>query len=115
MIIGASANRAKYGNIALRAFVKAGHLVFPVNPHAEHIEGLAVYRSIADVPGPIDHAVLYLPEVAGLAALDALAARGDVAEVWLSPGADSDAVVARGAALGLSTVQACAIMAQGGD
>lgn len=114
MIIGASENRAKFGNIALRTFVKAGHEVFPVNPHAARIEGLEVFRAIADVPGPIDQAVLYVPEAAGLAALDALAARGDVAEVWLSPGADSDAVVARGESLGLRTVQACAIVAQGG-
>ena len=31
-IIGASADRSKFGNIAVRAFVRQGFTVYPVNP-----------------------------------------------------------------------------------
>ncbi len=89
--------------------------MLPVNPKAQPIEGLRTYASVAEVPGPIDRAVLYLHETAAISALQALATRADVAEVWLSPGADSPAVVAEAERLGLAFVQACAIVAAGVD
>ena len=39
-VIGASTNRAKYGNRAVRAFRQRGYTVWPVNPHETTIEGL---------------------------------------------------------------------------
>ena len=113
MIIGASRHRNKYGNKAVRAYQQQGHDVLPVNPHAEAIEGIAVHASIADVPEPIDRAALYLPEQQGLEAVEALAARGDVGEVYLNPGADAPNVVRKAEALGLNVRTACAIVAIG--
>lgn len=110
MIIGASADRSKFGNKAVRAHLAAGDTVLPVNPAGGEIEGLRVSKTIAEAPGPIERAVLYVREPQGLEAVAALAARGDVTEVWLSPGADSDAVVARAEALKLNPVQACSIV-----
>ena len=49
-ILGASANRAKFGNKAVRAYRSQGYDVFPVHPSADVIEGLPVFRSVADVP-----------------------------------------------------------------
>ena len=49
-ILGASADRAKFGNKAVRAFVQRGYAVFPVNPRGGTIEGLAVYRSTGGDP-----------------------------------------------------------------
>ena len=39
---------------AVRAFKRQGYDVRPVHPTETTIEGLPVYRSIGDVPGPID-------------------------------------------------------------
>ena len=39
-IIGASKDRAKFGNKAVRAYKQNDHVVFPVNPHDREIEGL---------------------------------------------------------------------------
>lgn len=113
MVIGASTNREKYGNKAVRAFLQQGATVFPVNPRADEIEGLTCYRSIADVPGPVDRATVYLPPALGVAAMHELALRGDVAEVWLNPGADSPAVIAAAKSAGLTVIQACSIVAIG--
>jgi predicted CoA-binding protein len=113
MIIGASANRAKFGNKAVRAFLRQGHDVLPVNPHESRIEGLRVYRDVADVPGPIDRASFYVPPEVGLTIIGSLAARGDVAEVWLNPGAESTQLVQRATALGLPPIIACSIVAIG--
>lgn len=111
-VIGASSNRGKYGNKALRAFAKQGYTVLPINPHEAEIEGHKTYASVLDVPGPIDMATVYVPGDVGLRIMDDLAKKG-VSEVWLNPGADEDAVVARARALGLKTVQACSIIGIG--
>jgi predicted CoA-binding protein len=113
MIIGASTNREKYGNMAVRAFLRQGHEVFPVNPRADEIEGLKCYPDIADVPGPIDRASLYLPPKLGLDAVRELAARGDVEELWVNPGAESDELIAEAKRLGFDPIQACSIVAIG--
>src|SRR6185369_14324222 len=92
-IIGASNDRNKYGNKALRAFVQQGYTVYPVNPKETEIEGLPVFKSIGDVPGRPDMVSVYVhPEVL-LALLPEIAAKG-CDELWLNPGAESDEVIA---------------------
>ncbi len=39
-VIGASSDRNKYGNKAVRAFRQQGYEVFPINPNEERVEGL---------------------------------------------------------------------------
>lgn len=113
MIIGASTNRQKYGNKAVRAFARQGHEVLPVNPRADMIEGVRCYHQIAEVPGPIDRASLYLPPELGIVAVRELAARADVAELWINPGAESPELLEEARRLGLDPIQACSIVAIG--
>jgi predicted CoA-binding protein len=42
-VVGASANRAKFGNKALRAFQAEGYRVVPINPNEREVEGLRTY------------------------------------------------------------------------
>jgi uncharacterized protein len=111
-VIGASADRHKYGNKAMRAYLQQGYTVIPINPHEAEIEGHRAYASVLDVPGEIDMATLYVPAPSGLRVVDELARKG-VGEVWLNPGADDDEVVARARELGLNIIQACSIIAIG--
>jgi len=111
-VIGASTDRRKFGNKAVRAFLRQGFDVVPVNPHATTIEGLQVYRSVLEVPGPIDMATVYLPPETGLAVIEEIARKG-IPEVWLNPGAESPALVAAARALGLSPIEACSIVGIG--
>ena len=114
-ILGASADRAKFGNKAVRAFVERGYTVFPVNPRGGTIEGLTVYRSLAEVPaGRLNRISLYLPPELSLKVLPEIAARG-CDELWLNPGSESPAVVAAAQALGLEPIQACSIINVGVD
>ena len=110
MVIGASGNRSKFGNKAVRAYVRQGHEVFPVHPEEASIEGLRAYRTIAEVPGPIDRATIYVPPGVGVGLMAQIAARGDVAEVWLNPGTESDDVMRAAASVGLEPIQACSIV-----
>jgi len=111
-IIGASSNRAKFGNKAVRAFAKQGYTVIPINPTETEVEGHRAYASVMDVPGPIDLATIYVPGPIGVRVMDDLAKKG-IPEVWLNPGADDRQVVDRARALGLKTLIHCSIIAIG--
>ena len=108
-IIGASADRRKYGNIAVRAFVRQGYAVFPVNPHAAEIEGVAAFKGIRDVPVRPQMVSVYLPPPVTLKVLPDIAARG-CDELWLNPGSESDEVLAEAERLGLNVILACSIV-----
>jgi hypothetical protein len=111
-VIGASSDRRKFGNKALRAFAQRGYTVYPINPHEKEIEGHPVYASVLDVPGPIDMATVYVQPEVGVRIMEDLAAK-QVGEIWLNPGADGPEVVERAAELGLRTIQACSIIGIG--
>ncbi len=90
-----------------------GFTVYSVNPKGGEIEGLAAYRSLAEVPaGKLDRISMYLPPAVGLKALNEIAARG-CDELWLNPGSDSPEVVEKARDLGLNVVQACSIVGVG--
>jgi predicted CoA-binding protein len=113
-VIGASSDRRKFGNRAVRAFVQQGHTVVPINPHEAEVEGLRAYPSVLDVPGPIDMATLYVPPEIGERVIEDVA-RKQIPEVWLNPGSESDALIARARSLNLKPIVACSIVAIGQD
>jgi len=111
-VIGASNNRRKFGNIAVRAFLKAGYKVIPITHNAQEVEGLKTYASVLDVPEPIDMATVYVPSTIGEQVIAQIAQKG-IAEVWLNPGAESAALVAKAQALGIRPIQACSVVGIG--
>jgi predicted CoA-binding protein len=111
-VIGASNDRKKFGNRALRAYQAQGYTVVPINPHESQVEGLKAYASVLDVPGPIDMASFYVQPDVGEQVIEEVARKG-IAEIWLNPGADSDALVDRARSLHLKPIVACSIVALG--
>lgn len=108
-VLGASADRAKYGNKSVRAHHKAGWDVYPVNPRGGQIEGLASYAALAEVPVELDRVSVYLAPAIGEKLLPEIAAKG-CRELWLNPGSESPALVNRAIELGLNPVLACSII-----
>ncbi|RPJ45261.1 MAG: CoA-binding protein [Candidatus Latescibacterota bacterium] len=111
-IIGASTNRDKFGNKAVRAYVKQGYTVYPVTPSADEVEGLKAYKSIRDIPGEVELASLYVPPPVGLKVLGEIAEK-KVREVYVNPGAESDELIEKARELGLRAIVACSILAIG--
>lgn len=109
-IIGASRDRTKYGNLAVREHIARGDQVFPINPNAESVEGLRVYSRIRDVPlEHIDRVALYVPASIGVSLLQEIAdKRPD--EVWVNPGSESEDLLAEAERLGLPVIQACGLV-----
>ena len=111
-IIGASNDREKFGNKAVRSYRAHGHRVFPVNLHEREIEGLPTFRSISDVPVALDATLVYVPPHVTLKLLAEIARKGPGA-LYLNPGSEDDDVVARARELGLEPRLACSILAIG--
>ena len=111
-VLGASQDRRKFGNKAVRAYRACGMNVLPVNPHAATIEGLAVFPNLDAIRVPVDYVSLYLPPAVGLQTLPSIA-RKQPSEVWFNPGSESDELLAAAADLHLRAVVGCSIVTLG--
>jgi len=62
-VIGASGEAGKIGNSVMKNLINGGYQgkIYPINPSADEIMGLKAYKSVKDVPGPIDVAVFAIP------------------------------------------------------
>lgn len=109
-VIGASRDRSRFGNISVRAHLRQGYRVFPINPHATEIEGLTAFASLADLPvSSLDRITVYVPPETGIDLLDEIA-EFDVDEIWFNPGSADANLRARAAELGLDMIEACSIV-----
>ncbi len=113
-IIGASANRQKYGNKAVRSYQQAGWRVYPVNPHHDTIEGLPSFKSVLDIKGAVDRVSMYVPPKIGLNIINEVALKKP-SELYLNPGSESNELIERAEKLGLNAVVACSIVNIGKD
>jgi acetyl coenzyme A synthetase (ADP forming)-like protein len=87
-IVGASRRHGSIGFRILEALVRArfAGAVYPINPSGARILDLASYRSVRDVPGPVDLAVVAVPRDAVPGAVDECAAAGVRAIVAITAG-----------------------------
>lgn len=102
-VVGASADRAKYGNKVLRTYLQNGRDVVPVNPSGGQIEGLEAYPNLAAVPGEIDGVSIITPP-AVTEKVVAQAIELGVKNIWMQPGAESAAAVAAAETAGANVI-----------
>jgi predicted CoA-binding protein len=115
LVVGASRDRQKYGNRAVRAYRDAGSEVLALNPHATTIEGAPAFKSVADLPaGKTTIATIYTPAAVTSQLLPELAAYG-IKTLFLNPGADTPELVEQATTLGMQPLLACSVRAIGKD
>lgn len=87
-MVGASADATRIGGRALRHLKECGFTgaIYPVNPGRNEVQGLTAYRTVDDIIGAVDAAVLALPTDAVLPAIEACARKGVGAAVIFSAG-----------------------------
>lgn len=68
-IVGLSTDPAKPSSHVAKVLIDAGYDVIPVHPAAPEILGRPAYRTLADIPGPVDIVDVFRPaeETAGIA------------------------------------------------
>ncbi len=62
-VIGASTKELHIGNRVIKNLIDFGYKgeIYPINPKADEIRGLKAYKSILDVPGPVDVVHMVIP------------------------------------------------------
>ena len=100
-VIGASNAPHKFGNKAVRAYLRQGWTVYPVNPEREDGRGADGLPDARGLPGPVDRVSMYVPPSVGITLLEAIKAKG-AAELFLNPGSESDELVDRATRWGSS-------------
>ncbi len=62
-VIGASSEDGKIGNSVMKNLINGGYKgnIYPINPKADEILGKKCYKSVKDIPGPVDIAVFAIP------------------------------------------------------
>ncbi len=87
-IVGASADPTKLGGRPLAALLKKGFSgnIYPINPRYERIGKLRCYRSVTNVPGDIDLAVISVPREALIPVLQECAEKKVKAAVIFTAG-----------------------------
>jgi len=87
-MVGASGDVTRIGGRALRHLKEVGFSgdIFPVNPGRDEVQGLKAYKTVDDVPGHPDCAVLALANDSVLPAIAACARKGVRSAVIFSAG-----------------------------
>jgi acyl-CoA synthetase (NDP forming) len=77
-VVGASANVDTPGYDYVSSLQKAGYsgAIYPINPKAEQILGLPVFRSVAEVPGDVDFVISCIPSTHIIGLVEDCAAKG---------------------------------------
>jgi len=77
-VIGASADLTKFGNIILSAVQEIGYQgkIYPVNPEGGVINGLKAFKSLSEIPGPVDLVIITVPASALFKALEECREKG---------------------------------------
>jgi acetyltransferase len=65
-VIGAKGATGTWGNDAMRAAIesakaRAGRQIYPVNPNEAEVLGVKSYKSVLDIPGPVELAIVVVP------------------------------------------------------
>ena len=98
-VVGASANREKYGNKVLRAYQQNQREVFPINPQAQEVEGLTAYADLSDLPVTVDGISIITPPAVTEHVVDKAIELG-IHNIWIQPGAESPSAIERAQAAG---------------
>ncbi|MBI3950457.1 MAG: CoA-binding protein [Acidobacteria bacterium] len=109
-VVGVSRGGKKFGNLALKALKAKGYHVFPINPHAESIEGEQCYPTLKSLPERVDGVLIVVPPTETEQVVREAAAAG-IRRIWMQQGAESEAAIRFCQENGLSVVHGeCILM-----
>jgi len=98
-VAGVSRDPKQPANLIFRRLRDTGHEVIPVNPLAGEVEGVACFRDVRAVPGPVDAVVIATPPAAAVDVVRACAERA-IPRVWMHRSFGQGSVSAEAVTLG---------------
>lgn len=102
-VAGASTDRSKYGNKALRVYLQHGRSVYPVNPSADEIEQQRAYPDLMSLPEkPHGVSIVTPPKVTEQIVDEAI--QLGIEHLWMQPGAESPDASRRAREAGINVI-----------
>ena len=92
-VVGASANRDKYGNKVLRCYLQHDLRAIPVNPKEPVIEGVPCVATVMDLPADVTSISVITPPHVTDEVVKMAISKG-IENIWMQPGAESSAAIA---------------------
>ena len=102
-VVGASPRRQKYGNKVLRCYQQNGRRAIPVNPREPEIEGTPCVPSVRDLPDDVKSISVITPPAVTEGVVQDAIAKG-IENIWMQPGAESEASVEACRAAGINVI-----------
>ena len=93
-VVGASPDRAKYGNKVLRAYLQNNLEVFPINPNSDKVEGLRSFPDLKSLPDSVDGISIVTPPGVTEQVVEQAVELG-IRNIWMQPGAESPKAIDR--------------------
>jgi hypothetical protein len=91
-VVGVSREGKKFGNLAYRDLKAKGYRLFPINPHAEVIEGDRCYPNLSALPEPVGGVLIVVPPAEAEHVVRE-AAKAGIRRMWMQQGAESEAAI----------------------
>lgn len=102
-VAGASTNRSKYGNMVVRVYQQHKKTVIPVHPTEKEIEGIVCVADVEHLPDSVESLSMITPPAVTEKIVEAAIRRG-IRNIWMQPGAESPAAVARCRDAGINVI-----------
>ena len=93
-VVGASNHPAKFGGRVLAAYRRHGRVAFAVNPRERQVLGAPCYASLAALPERVEAVSIVTPPEVTERIVEEAADAG-ARFVWMQPGAESAAAIAK--------------------
>lgn len=91
-VVGASSDTNKYGNTVLRAYLRKGLKVYPINPNESEIEGIPALADVSELPDEVKSISIITPPTVTKSVVDS-AIKKNILNIWMQPGAQSEQAI----------------------
>ena len=111
-VVGVSDDASKYGHKIFRDLLKAGYPVKGVNPKGGFVLGQNIYKSLAEIETRPDLVITVVHPAVTEKVVEECNALG-IKTVWMQPGSESEAALAKARTYGIKTISACFMVQKG--
>lgn len=102
-VVGASEDPEKYGHKCYASLINHGYKAYPINPKAKTILGNPAFANLAALPEKVQSLSVITPPAVTEKVVDDAIAHG-IKNIWMQPGAESPAAVAKAQSAGLNVI-----------
>lgn len=102
-VVGASDDRSKYGHKCYACYLQNQRKAYPINPKAQTVLGNQAFANIQSLPEKVESVSIITPPAVTEKVVDEAIALG-VKNIWMQPGAESQAAIDRAQAAGLNVI-----------